>query len=176
MEPLPAPGEPGGLRVARRRRLVHGRVRAVARDEPAGVVPPPAFFAAAEGAVREVLVQVERPLRRRVLAGRPFVEVDELAHIVGVDGCAHSVGARAEQAVEHFAHVSVSLHVEGWDSLDAGPVHPLDARLVLLGYAARVRKVAETRGHGLARGVGAVDAVHERSPRGAGEHEHRAAR
>ena len=145
MESLPAVGEPVGVRVAGRGRVVDGGVGAVARDEPAGVVPPPAFLRPAVGAVRHVLVEVKRTLGLRVRVGRALVEVDELAHVVGVDGRTLAVGARADEAVEDVAHVGFSVRVGMRDSLDAGPVHPLDARLALGGYPASVRKVAEMR-------------------------------
>ena len=66
-----------------------------------------------EGAVDEVFVEVERTGRLRVLAGRALVEVDECADIVGVDGRALAVGARADEAVQDFAHVGVSFHGGG---------------------------------------------------------------
>ena len=86
VEPLAAVGEPVRLRVAGRRRLVHGAEGAVAGDEAAGVVPPAPLLRPAEAAVREVLVQVERAVGPRVLAGRSLAEVEERADIVGVDG------------------------------------------------------------------------------------------
>ena len=79
--PMPALGD-GGVRhrIAGRGRLVHGagRCRGRRRSVPVSYHHPPSSGPPKARFV-EVLVQVERPLRLRVLAGRAFVKVEELA-------------------------------------------------------------------------------------------------